>query len=453
MNFNDGLTSVITSQGDPMRDKLAAVSFSGEILPDNIITNAFNTGWMAKRLVKAPATDALRNWRLWQGTASQVKPLENTEMRLGLKGKLLEAFILARALGGAAIFIGTGETDLSVPLNPDRLAKGGLKYLTVLPRTSVLTGELETDVTSPHFGRPSYYEMAHNNESSLAKIHPSRMVVLEGEAHLDRWAAVGPSRGWGQSIIQASYSALKNSASADDNVAGLIFEANINVISIPKLMEKLEDPRYEARLKSRLSLAAAQKGNHGDLLVDADETFARSSGNFANLDNIMERFAVLVGATQGIPASKFLGQMPKGIGSSANGELTNYYDDIKTIQTLSLQPAMSILDECIIRSALGSRPDDISYLWSPLAQPTSVEIAETGEKLSATLRNMAESGVYERAELREAFTNQFVNLDILPSLGDATLTCDKDLDDDFNLDVDNDGNDYGIGGNNTKADV
>ena len=434
--INDSLTSLITSMGDPNRDKLAAVQYSGVVLNDQQIQNAYRTGWMAKRLVNTPAKDALRNWRIWQGDASQINPLEQTEKRLGVQGKLLKALKLARALGGAALFIGTGDKDLSQPLEPSRIGKDGIKYLTVLTKKDLAASDLDSDVLGGNYGKPKYYELITSGQ--MVKIHPSRLVILIGEAHLDEWSVMDSSRGWGDSIIQASYSALKNSNATDDNVAGLVFEANINVVAIPDLMDKLGDSHQEQLLKKRLSLAAAQKGIHGDLLIDSEESFTRNSASFANLDNIMERFAILVGATQGIPASKFLGQLPRGLNSSVSGELDNYYDDIKTMQTLELQPAMQILDECLIRSALGSRPDDISYLWAPLTQPSSKEIAETGEKLANTIKTLVDTGLYEAGELREAATNQFVNFDVLPNLGDATLSSDGELDDDFGLDGEDD---------------
>lgn len=434
--INDSLTSLITSMGDPNRDKLAAVQYSGQVLSDQQIQNAYRTGWMAKRLVNTPAKDALRNWRLWQGTSDQIQALEKTEMRLGVQGKLLKCLILARALGGAALFVGTGDKDLAKPLDPNRIGKDGIKYLTVLPKTSLAAAELDNDVLGNNYGKPSYYELITNNQ--MVKIHPSRLVILTGEAHIDEWMVMDSSRGWGDSIIQSSYTALKNSNATDDNVAGLVFEANINVVAIPDLMNKLGDTRTEQQLKKRLSLAAAQKGIHGDLLIDSEETFTRNSASFANLDKIMERFAILVGATQGIPASKFLGQSPSGLNATGEGELDNYYDDIKTMQTLEIQPALQILDECLIRSALGARPDDISYLWTPLAQASSKEIAETGEKLANTIKTLVDSGLYEAGELREAATNQLVNMDVLPNLGDALMAGNNELDDDFNLDGEGD---------------
>jgi uncharacterized protein len=434
VKLNDGLTSVITSQGDPNRDKLAATSFSGRLLSDIEIVRAYETGWMAKRLVRGPARDALSKWRVWQGTAKEVKPLEHTERRLGMQDKLIQAYVLARILGGAALYIGTTDKDISKPLDPSKMGKDGLRYLNVLPRTALTTGPLEKDVESPYYSKPAYYEVKNTEGEKRTLIHPSRLVILIGDRHIDPWNAEGDTIGWGHSIIQSSYTALKNSAATDDNVASLIFEANINIISIPDLMEKLGDATYEKQLKHRLALAAAQKGIHGDLLIDSEETFERASASFANLDAIMERYAVMVGATQGIPASKFLGQMPKGIGSSSNGELTNYYDDIKTMQSLDIQPALLILDECLIRSSLGSRPDDISYLWAPLSQPSTTDLAEVGVKLSTMAKNLVDSGLYENSELREAFTNQLVNFDLLPSLGDATISSDGELSDDFDLD-------------------
>ena len=433
--INDSLTSLITSMGDPSRDKLSAVQYSGAVLSDAQIQNAYRTKWMAKKLVNTPAKDALRNWRIWQGTSEQMQKLEKVERELGVQGKLLKCLILARALGGAALFIGTGDKDLSEPINLSSIKKDGIKYLTVLTKKDLSASNLETDVLSEYYGKPKYYELI-NDSATIIKIHPSRLVIMIGEPHIDSWSVMDSSRGWGDSIIQASYSALRNSNATDDNVASLIFESNINVVAIPDLMAKLGDNQQEQQLKKRLSLAAAQKGIHGDLIIDAEESFTRTSASFANLDNIMERFAILVGATQGIPASKFLGQAPSGLNSTGENELKNYYDDIKAMQTLDIQPALKVLDECLVISALGSRPDDISYLWSPLAQASSKEVAETGEKLANIIKTLVDSGLYEAGELREAATNQLVNFDVLPNLGDAVMCSNNELDDDFNLGAD-----------------
>ena len=69
-----------------------------------------------------------------------------------------------------------------------------------------------------------------------------------------------------------------------------------------------------------------------------------------------------------IPATRFLGQAPGGLNASGDADIRNYYDRLGGEQTTVLMPAMSVLDEVIIRSALGSRPPEIYYEWnSPVA--------------------------------------------------------------------------------------
>lgn len=426
MEFNDGLQSAIHSMGDASRDKLASSRYSGKRLSASEIQNIYETNWMGKRLVDLPAKDALRNWRIWQGSTVQINALEQIEKRLNVQGNVLWCKILARLLGGAAIYIGTNDSDLMKPLDPARIGREGIKYLTVLPKTALSVGDLEDDVTVAHYGTAAYYELI--SGSQMLKIHPSRMVIMVGSPHIDAWSVHGEGRGWGDSIIETSYQTLKRSDATEENVAGLVFESNINVFKIPDLMAKVGDPTEEQKIVARFALAATQKGLYGDLVIDSEEEFERKSASFGNLDNIMERFAILVGATQGIPASKFLGQSPKGLSGNSQNELDNYYDEIKTVQTLEIEPSLRILDECLIRSALGSRPEEISYLWAPLSQPSALDIADTGVKLSTTIKNLVDSGLYEGAELREAATNQLVNLDVLPTLGDVTSASQVPLD-------------------------
>lgn len=445
MEFNDGLQSAIHAMGDTSRDKLASSRYSGARLEEAEIQNIYESNWMGKRLVEIPAKDAIRNWRIWQCCPKQMTSIERTEKRLDVQGKVLWCKILARLLGGAAIFIGTGDADVSKPLEPSRLGRDGLRYLTVIPKTSLTVGDLEDRVTEPNYGKAAYYEM--QNGQKTIRIHPSRMVVMVGAPHVDEWNVVGASRGWGDSVIQASYQTLKRSDATDENVAGLIFEANINVFKIPDLLARVGDPTEERLLVERFLLASRQKGLHGDLIIDSEEEFTRNAASFSNLDNIMERFAILVGATQGIPASKFLGQSPKGLAGNSENELNNYYDEIKTVQSLEIEPAMRVLDECILYSALGNRPEELAYIWAPLSQPSAKEIAETGEKFANLVRTLVDSGLYEAAELREAATNQLVNLDILPNLGDVTTTTQAPLDNDDMIV----GETYGFDGFGEKA--
>ena len=175
------------------------------------------------------------------------------------------------------------------------------------------------------------------------------------------------------------------------------------------------------------------KGINGDIVMDSTEDFIRNSVSFNGLSDILDRFIVYVGASQGIPANKFLGQANKGL-SDGSDLLANYYDDIKAVQTLEIQPALQILDECLIRSALGHKPDNISYSWQPLEQANAKEIAETGKILSEMASNLTSEGLFEPQEIREAMINKLVNDNVLPNLGDVIDASNGQLESDLSLD-------------------
>ena len=427
----DSLTSLVSGMGNVQRDKLASTTYSYVELTDEQLTNAYRNSWVAKRLVDVPAMDAIKNWRVWQTDNDSLNALEQYEDKLSIKQKLLQTIIASRALGGAGLYIGTKDQDLLQPLDASKIKKDGLSYLIVFPRTALVAGELEDDVLSPYFGKPKYYEIVSNG--NIVKIHPSRFVLFYGEQRLDEWAYSGASRGWGDSVLQAAYNWMRNADSTGHNIASLIFEANINVFKIPDLFDKLGDPEQESKIQKRLTLASASKGITGDLVMDSAEEFIRNSANFGGLSDILDRFIAYVGASQGIPANKFLGQANKGL-SDGSDLLANYYDDIKAVQTLEIQPALQILDECLIRSALGHKPDNISYSWQPLEQANAKEIAETGKILSEMASNLTSEGLFEPQEIREAMINKLVNDNVLPNLGDVIDASNGQLESDLSLD-------------------
>ena len=433
----DSLTSLVSGMGNVQRDKLASTTYNYVELTDSQLTNAYRNSWVAKRLVDVPAMDAIKNWRVWQTDNNSLNALEDYENKLGVKQKLLQTIIASRALGGAGLYIGTKDQDLLQPLDPSKIKKDGLSYLVVFPRTALVAGELDDNVLDGNFGKPKYYEIVSNG--SIIKIHPSRFVLFYGEQRLDEWAYSGASRGWGDSVLQAAYNWMRNADSTGHNIASLIFEANINVFKIPDLFEKLGDPEQEGKIQKRLTLASAQKGITGDVVMDSAEDFIRNSASFNGLSDILDRFIVYVGASQGIPANKFLGQANKGL-SDGSDLLQNYYDDIKAMQTLEIQPAMQILDECLIRSALGHKPDNISYTWQPLEQANAKEIAETGKILSEMANNLTSEGLFEPQEIRETMINKLVNDNVLPNLGDVIDASNGQLESDISLDNPTDNN-------------
>lgn len=436
LRANDSLRSMVAGLGDPFRDKMATASYGLQYIDDYQLAAIYKSNWLGRKIVDIPAMDAVRKGRDWQAEQDQIEAIEAEQNRLGFWHKLLEVKVKARLWGGAGLFIGTGEQDLMQPLNFEGTKKGGIKYLTVLSRRDVTAGPIEQNVLSEFYGKPAYYEVTGN--AAMVRIHPSRLAVFIGAPHGDNLLTFGVNEGWGDSIIEAVYSAMKNADATAANIASLVFEANVDVFRIPEFMNGLSDPDYRSRLLERFSLAATAKGINRALVLDKEEEYERKTISFATLPDVMQSFLQMAAGAADIPVTRLLGQSPAGMSATGESDMNNYYDRVSSIQTLEVTPALYRLDECLIRSALGSRPDEVFYEWSPLKQMTEKEQAEIGKLNAETANILATTGIFTPVELRTVVTNQLVESSFYPGLDQAVAATDANGEFDLGGDDDTD---------------
>lgn len=416
---NDSLQAFVAGLGDPMRDKMAGAVYGFQFLGDDELANIYRSNWLGKKIVEIPAMDAVRKGRDWQAEQDQIEAIEAEETRLDFWRKLLQVKTMARLWGGAALYIGTKDSDLSKPLDFERMGEGGITYLTVLSRRDVSVGEVEQDVLSEFHGLPKYFEVTGSSATAMVRIHPSRLAIFVGAPVGDSLLAMGLNYGWGDSILEAVYAAMKNADATAANIASLVFEANVDVFRIPDFMSSLSDPEYKSRLLDRFSLAALAKGNNKALVLDKDEEYDRKQITFATLPEVMQTFLQMAAGAADIPVTRLLGQSPAGMSATGESDMLNYYDRISSIQNLEMTPALYRLDECLIRSALGSRPTEVFYSWAPLKQMSEKELAEIGKMNAETANILVTTGLYTPEELRTVVTNQLVESSFYPGLDQA----------------------------------
>lgn len=421
-SINDGLVNAIANLGTD-RDKAAHNFYGLPVLSDQEAVNAYRGAWMPGKLVDIPANDATSKWRKWMATARQIERIEAEEKRLGLQMKVREALVLARLLGGAAIYMGGLPGKPDTPVNPALVKAGGLKFLTVLAKGHLSPGELENDIALPTFGQPKHYTISQvgveNTKLAGINIHPSRLVLFVGpRVPYGVGAAVANMDGWGDSVLLRVIDAIRNADSAIANIASLIFEAKVDVLSIPNLMTNIQNQgkKYEDLLRTRLTIAAAAKGNNGMLVLDSEETYASKSQTFSGLDALQSQALQIVCGAAGIPAVRFLGETPTGLSNNGQESLRNYYDEVKSNQTLVISPAMTVLDECLIRSALARRDPKVHYEWANLWQPTAKEKADIGKTTADTIKTLNDTRLFHPDALAEASVNLLVELGVVPGL-------------------------------------
>jgi phage-related protein (TIGR01555 family) len=417
--YNDGLTSFTSGLGTD-RDKQSTVTYTRPYDGrDEEYINGYRGAWLVKRIVDQPAGDAFRKWRDWQAETDQISAIEKYEKRreVNMRQTLTKAMVFARLLGRGHVYISIrGDDDPSQPLNPERIRKDGLASLTALSKRDVNEGEIDDDPISPNYGRPKYYELA-SGKTSLLRIHPSRLVTFYGALKPDLFYGEQ-----GESVLVATLDAIKRHDSVVANVASLVHEARVDVISIPGLSDLLRDPVEEAALLSKFRLVAQMKGNYGMTLLNAStikednsETWEQKNMSFATLPDIIDKAQQEVAGAARIPRAMLFGTGAGGLGATGDMELSSYYDMINDIQSNDIEPELAILDEVLIRSALGNRPPEVWYSWASLWQMSDKEKAEIGKIKSETFRALIAGG-YPLDPLTGAITNALTETGAMPGL-------------------------------------
>jgi uncharacterized protein len=401
----DGFANIVSKLGTD-RDKASHGAYFFSQLSDQDLITVYKSSGLARRLIDLFAEEPCREWRSWQADKDQISAIEKEERRLGLKPKLVYAQKMANLFGLSAILIGDGAADITKPIDPSKIRKEGLKYLSVLSKNQFTAGQIDWRIGSEYFGKPEKWTLNLHGDSGK-DIHPSRLVLLYGHEPMGD-LDVNLTMGAGDSILQAGYPSIKRVDEIAANIASLTYEAKVDVVSIPEFTRKLAEggAEYEALFMQRAALAGRAKGINGTLYLDAEETYQSKSASFGGLPELFDRFTQMVSAEYGVPMA-FLGRSAGGLNSTGESDTRAFYDRIATRQA-HMGLAMGVLDECLIYSALGQRPESVFYEWNPLWQPTAKERAETGNIIMEALTKLDNLQGYPAGTIGKAATNALI---------------------------------------------
>lgn len=409
----DNFRNLVANLGTD-RDKQSHGEYSLSILTDAALNAIYRTSWMGRKLVDIPAKDATRRWRDWNADQDQIEALEATEKRLRLQQKTKKAMQFARLYGGAAIYFSIRNDDPAKELDLDRVQADSLDFLTVFDSKVLQAGDIEQDPMSEYYGKPQFYYVT-AGANQMTRIHPSRLAIFTGAETLVDLGSSFSTNVWGDSVLQAAYEAVRNADAVASNSASLVYEAKIDVLQIPDLANIMADERKRTLLEERVALSAMLKSNNGMLVIDGEEEYSQKQFTFAGLPDITYQALQAVSGAADIPITRFLGQSPAGLSSTGESDLRNYYDAVNSMQALELTPILERLDEALIRSALGDRPDDVDYTWASLWQMSDEQKSAISKEVAETIKTLADSGLFFDDDLAEAAANLIVEHSILPT--------------------------------------
>mgnify|MGYP003671208354 CR=1 FL=1 len=445
MQILDTLKSLVTGLGTS-KDKTTEMAYALRYVSDAELNAMHRSDWLARKIVDIIPNDMTREWRAWQAENDQIEKIENLEKAplINVQMKVNAAMRKARLFGGSAIYLGMRNAVTEEPVDLGRIRAGDLQYLHVLNKSEVSVGEINRDVTSEFYGEPAFYDVS-SSTGQTAKIHPSRMIRFVGADILDERNSTA-DQGWGDSVLQVVYDAIQNASSIQAHIAALIPEAKTDVIYIPKLSEFLRNATTTQQLTDRFTYANSIKSMFNMVLlegngVDLGEKWEQKNINFTQLPEIAQLFLQVASGAADIPATRFLSQSPAGMNATGDSDIRNYYDNLSARQKTELAPKLHRLDEVVIRSALGDRPEEIYYDWSPLWGLSEKEKADVFKTKSDAARTLAGTGgaspsLMPIEVLSDALVNTFIEDGSLPGLQAAIdeyggLSDQEDDDDDI----------------------
>jgi phage-related protein (TIGR01555 family) len=404
LKMYDGLANIMSGSGTTV-DKRTQFQWLQNILAEIEIENAYRGSWLMRKIVDLPAEDMTREWRDWQADDTQIEKLEEYEKKLKLQEKIMQAIILGR-LGGGALIMGFGD-DPEAELNPETVKTDGLRYLYVAHKSVLKPGPVINDPEDDNFGEPETFQLSLSNGKPPIIVHHSRVIVFKG-LYTGNMSAMSRKDYWGDSIVSACLETVNNATSVPNEFSTLIGQAKIDVFKIPDFMAKVGNAAYEAQFLRRVELSNLGKSNHRALMMDAAEDWEQRQLTLVGMADLIRVYVALVAGAADIPATRLLGKSPDGMNSTGDSDQSNYEQMIRTKQKNVVRPALEKLDQPLIRSALGSKPDEVYWEFAPLSVLSESDQANVENKEADTLSKLTATGLFQDEALEEAFSNRMV---------------------------------------------
>lgn len=418
---NDSLRSAIEAHGSftPGQDGSIALAFS-----HTLAIAAYMSSGMMKKVIGIPAGDRVREWRDWQADKSQIELIEAEERRLNLQAKVREAEVL-RGVGGGALILVTDTMDHSSELKSEQIAKGGLVAVNVVSRWQISGVDWVKDISDPQFGNPRMFEID-GGTTGRKKIHPSRVVCFRGERLPAGYAVSDEEAFWGDSRLLRVFTAVQRSDDAQGWIATLVKKAKLLRIGIPDLLDMIATDEGKKQLNERVRLIAQGENamnatvyRSGSGTDDPGEQIDDYQITWAGIPELLDAFNQSVSAVSGIPFTVLMGRSPGGMNATGDHDRQNWNREVVAGQELELRPCLDQIDTALIPSALGSRPADLWWSFTPLDTPSEQESALTFKTTLEAATALQNTGAIPDIAFSKGLQNLMVERGWMPGLDQA----------------------------------
>ena len=409
---------------------------SGLTSDTELLTCAYRTDWLSKKIIDLPSEDMTREWYALNTSLPEenLRDLKALEAKHNIKQEITNAIRWARLYGGSlALMVIRGEEDqLDQPLEPFFLPPDCFQGLLVLDRAQGIEPSLElvSDLDDPDFGLPMYYSVPLDvdGEPRTVRLHHSRVLRFVGR-ELPHMETVAENY-WGASELEHIWDELQKRSATSANIAQLVFQANITTL-------KMGDCGSSLLLGSegtRNSLIQAiinenrLRTSYGIQIMSKGDSMENHPYNFSGLAEIYEAFMMDMAGAAEIPATKLFGRAPQGMNATGEADLRNYYDMIAQKREQMLRPALEKLLPVMAISCWRFIPDDLEIVFNPMMTLDIAERAELSRKLAEEVNFLYQSGLISKEQAQAELKSRgeplgsWSKIKTIQQRGDSPLT-------------------------------
>jgi len=363
------------------QDKAIGATFLPSVALDRVTLDAlYEFDAMTGRIVDREPDDAIRKGIELEGFEGLDKGAVERELsRLNVLEEIANARRWSRLYGGGALVLGLDDGQaFADPVNLPSLRK--LRGVYAADRFDVTPAAFGTDPTLPSFGRPTAYFVGDSTGGHAPTVvHASRVIRFYGVELPPRLAM--QREGWGASVIDRVWTALRNWNVSHEYTANIIGEFTQGVYKLKGLAEVMDSEDADLII-ARLEVVRMAQSIIGHIALDADqEGFEKLATNVTGLKDLLAAFVDALVAVTEMPRTILLGEQPAGLGASADSEIRVWYDHVGAAQERIYSPPLRKVLELMLAGVNGPTGGEVPagdlFSWVPLWAPTEAEAADT----------------------------------------------------------------------------
>jgi len=410
-----GLSGAMTTQArDAFSNLLARTGFGSTSLENGSeypltrfslqfwsLISLYESSWLARRVVDAPAADMLKTWpRIISDTSPEdLGKVAKAIRKTNTKGVFLEGLTWGRLFGGAgALIVVKGhEHELDQPLDLDNVPLGGYQGLVTFDRWSGIqpSGEVCEDTERPlDVGLPEYYTVTPQGGSGF-RVHASRIIRFCGPKMPEPENSV--YSGWGISVLAPVLQSMNSYENLSANALSLSFRANLIGMKEDGLSQLLSGASMNQKsaegFANRMAALNQSMSNQSLIIYGKDGELSNIQYSFSGLSDLIQMFQLQLAGAAEMPPSLLWGRLYGGIGGdSGSGDEKQYEKSIATKAQVFVRPQLEKLLPVICMSELGEVPDDMELDFPSIRVLDESEKAELAKAVVDTVTVALNSG-------------------------------------------------------------